>query len=431
MRPIRTMFTLRNLAVLFWLGSSITIIVYVMVDRHWWDFDVYWKAVQSICHGSDPYADGIAVQQAFHDAANKGRHAVQPMTYVYSPITLPLLRIAGRAPIEVVGTLYGLALAGGFFLQLWAVWQMASASERRWLPLFLPAVMFFPGLMEDNVVMSANISYILYGLVLAAAVSGWKHNRWRWYYAAVLLASFCKAPLLTLLAFPVLVGWRQWRAALATGVAGCALFTVQGWLWPVLFKEYLRAVQLQFDWNMDFGMGPAGILGRALFKAGLPYSQPTTIVYLMFAAMVGLLLLWIAQRVKLMPEAREMWLPVALVGTILLNPRVKEYDTAAITVPMLLIGWRGLRQLVTPGLPVEEGRKLNVPLAVAGAGCFLAANLLGIDEAFSSVELALLLVLLGMGVWLTLKHAPEALQLHCLPIHRKAETADMDMISRV
>ena len=35
--------------------------------------------------------------------------------------------------------------------------------------------------------------------------------------------------------------------------------------------------------------------------------------------------------------------PVALVGTALLNPRIMKYDLAAITIPMLLIGGRALR----------------------------------------------------------------------------------------
>jgi hypothetical protein len=425
MHIIRSIFTFKHLVFFFWLGSSITVLVYVKVAPHWWDFNVYWTAAQSLNSGSNPYADGIAVQKAFHDAVNKDTDGMAPMTYVYSPMTLLLLRMLSRAPFGVAGTLFGIALACGFILQLWAAWQMASVSERRWLPLFLPAVMFFPGLLHDDVVMSGNVAYILYGLVLAAAVAGWKKNRWHWYYAAVLLASCCKGPLLTLLAFPILVGRKQWRAALVTGVAGCMLFTIQAWLWPTLFREYLRAVQLQFDWNMDFGMGPAGILGRALVKAGLPYSQPATTVYLAFAIMLGGLLVWMAKEVDLNLEARSMWIPVALVGTILLNPRVKEYDIAAITVPMLLIGWRGLRQLVTPGRLVEEGRKYNVPLAVASVGWFLAANFIGTEEAFGPVELALLLILLGMGVWLTLKQVSD-LQFHRLPVHEEAETTGTD-----
>lgn len=427
---IRTMFTLRKLAVLFWLGSSITIIVFAVTDRHWWDFDVYWKATQSIRHGSDPYADGIAAQQAFHDKLNKDPESVHPMTYVYSPITLPFLKIASKAPIEVVGTTYGIALAGAIILQLWAAWQMASASERRWLPLYFPAAMFFPGLLQSNVVMSANVAYILYGLLLAAAVSGWKHNRWRWYYVAVLLASCCKAPLLTLLAFPILVGRRQWRQALATGAVGFALFTIQGLLWPAIFKEYLHAIQLQFDWNIDFGMGPAGILGSALVNNGWPYSHPTMILYLAFAALLSLLLLWLAQKARSNPEAREMFIPVALIGTILLNPRIKEYDIAAITVPMFLIGWRGLRQLVATCLPVTANRTFDLRLAVTGAGSFLAINILG-SEYFSIVELALLLAIIGMGAWLILKNVPEALQIDHLPVQRKSGTADSDILSDV
>jgi hypothetical protein len=448
------MLSAKRLVVLFWLGSAIAIAVMAWSGPTAWDYAVYRTAAESIHRGGDPYAEGIAVQKAFHNRVNKDPGIHSPMTYVYSPITLPVLRVIGSVPGWLSGTIYGMAFVAGFLLQLWAVWQMATKSERQWLQLLLPAVAFFPGLLNDDVVLSGNIAYLLYGLVLAAAVPGWKRGRWGWYYLAVLAASCCKAPLLTLLAFPVLIGRRQWSAAVATGTVGCLLFFAQAKLWPTQFSEYLRAVQLQFDWNSDFGISPAGLLGKALVQKGLPYSMPTTILYLAFACAVGIVLLWRAKRVRDNPPLRDNWIPVALVGTVLLNPRIKEYDVAALTVPLLLIVSRGLRILLNapdtmkarsaldrvgessmgaPEQAANSNLKINRPVFLAASGWFLAANFAASGEAWKPIELALLITLFGAGVWTTLQRtqledeqAPSRIKLHTELFEEAAKmTADL------
>jgi hypothetical protein len=373
-----------------------------------WDAKVYWKAVQSVHRGSDPYAESILARQAFHPqfaASNPTERP--PFVYAYSPMTLPLLRLLGMLPGWTLGLLYGAAVLAGALAQLWAGFQMADKDERGWLALALPAIVFFPGLVTDDVILSGNVAWILYGMILAAAVPGWKRGRWFWYYVAVLAASICKAPLLSLLAFPVLMDRRQWIPSCVAAATGVLTFAAPAWLWPGMFREYLLTIRLMFDGGEDFGFGPAGILGRALWRRGLPCSPATTIPYLAFAGLLGIVLLVLARRVREWNLPQERWIPVALVGTLLLNPRIMKYDQAAITVPMLLIGWRALR--FASGRFADDGpsgnscgkKRVSVSAAIVlGSGCFLIPNVITVvGPSWFPVELALMIAIFSAGIW--------------------------------
>ena len=353
-----------------------------------WDSQVYWKTVLSLRHGGDPYAEGIAAQQAFHEQAASG--AREPFPYIYSPLTLPLLRLLGALPGWLMGVLYVGALTVAFLLELWTGFQMASEQERPWLVLMLPLVAFFPGLIVDDVILSGNVAFILYGLILAAAVPGWKRNHWLWFYIAVVAASIFKMPMLTLLAFSVLAGKRQWYPSGIAAAVGMLLFAVQIRLWPELFREYLLAIRLEFNYGHDFGYGPAGVLGKALWHTGRPYMPTTTVLYLVFAGVLGLVLLMIRKHVRLSGLPQGTWIPVALVGTFLLNPRIQKYDMAAVTVPMLLIVWRAMRS--------AKGRIAAGAAIATGIGCFLIANAITVaGPSWVPVELMVFGAVLVLG----------------------------------
>jgi len=364
-----------------------------------WDAQICRKTIQSLRQGADPYAAGIAEQ---HAVQNPGARQTQARSlYAYPPLTLPLLRLLGRFPSRLIAFLFWAALAGGLLLQLSAGFRMANEDERRWLPFLLPAVAFFPGLVADDAVLSGNLAYILYGLILTAAVPGWKRGRWYWFYLAVLAASVFKAPMLTLLAFPVLLGKRQRYPAAGTAAAGLLLIAAQARIWPDLFREYLATIHVMFDVGHDFGYGPVGVLGQGLWNQGLPYSSETTMMYLAFAGTVGLLLLFFSYQAREEMLSRDLWLPVALFGTFLLNPRIMKYDMAAITIPMLLIASRGLRALLqkrSNGYPEVNGPS-NHRLILIGAACFLVPNLLTVfAPAWWPVELLVLLSILALSV---------------------------------
>jgi hypothetical protein len=405
-----------RLIALFWMGAVIALVVMARAGPVGWDAQVCWRAVQTIRHDSDPYAEGIVALQAFHNrpASNPAEHP--PLVYVYSPMTLPLLRLLAAFPGWLLGMLYGAAVVTGALLQLWAGFQMADQHERRWLPLMLPAILFFPGLITDDVILSGNVAYVLYGLILAAAVPGWKRGIWSWYYVIVLAASVCKAPFLALLAFPVLMesdsdsdsDRRQWVRSAMTAVAGVLIFAAQMRLWPAMFREYLLTLRLMFDWEHDFGYGPAGTLGRFLWRRGLPFSTATTLLYLASACVLAIVLLFLARRVRQWNPPRESWIPVALVGTFLLNPRIMKYDLAAITIPMLLIGWRALKLALERSASESQAgnshgagqNRSGRTLILVGSGCFLIPNVITVaGPSWFPVELVVVLAIFAMGVW--------------------------------
>jgi hypothetical protein len=417
--------SLRRLTILFWMGAILTVVVMAWATPVGWDAQVCWSAIQSVHHNSDPYAEGILALRDFHSRLASNPAERPPLVYVYSPLTLPLLRMLGMFPGWLLIPLYWAAVVSGGLLQLWSGFQMANEAERPWLALLLPAVTFFPGLVTDDVFLSGNVAYILYGVIFAAAIPGWKRGTWFWYYVAVLAASVCKAPFLALLAFPALVDRDRWqwvRSGIAAAV-GVLIFVAQLLIWPGLFREYLLTLRLMFDWAHDFGFGPAGIMGRALWGWELPSSSATAVLYMLLAGVLALVLLFLAHRVREWDLPRATWIPAALVGTVLLNPRIMKYDLAAITIPMLLIGWRGLRLVAAsavdesePGIAREMARKRSrLGFIVAAAAFFLIPNIVTVaGPTWFPVELLVLLAVFGMGVW-SLYQSPVQVQVLFVP----------------
>jgi hypothetical protein len=397
--------------VLLWIVAAISVAGMAIAGPAGDDITPYWRAIQAVGHGNDPYVSDIAALKAYHSLSSHAAGTHEPLIFWYAPLTIPVLRVLSWFPGWLLGPLYWCALAAGFLLQLKAGYALASEKERRWLIYLLPFIVFFPGLLGDATMLCGNVADILYGLILIAAISGWKRNKWFWFYVTVLFASVCKAPMLTLLAFPLLVGRKQWLSASMTGTAGCLLFAVQPLLWPPLFHEFLEAVHVQFDLRHDFGFGPAGVLGRLLWQLKKPYFPATTIAYLIWAVALGILLLALKRHVDDNPHLRQMWIPVALVGTILMDPRVAFHDTPPLTVPLLLISWRALL-LVQERLAARQAKRAAAPMQasrpnrgklkplLAGLGVFAACNLINIFLGdWVPMELPVLLLVLSSGVW--------------------------------
>ncbi len=325
---------------LFWVLTFAAIPIWIRSDTPAWDLHVYTSAQRELQAGDDPYADAIAVQQAFHSQIALHPNDPPPYTYVYSPITLPLLRAASAFPGWFSGSVYWLLYVAGILSMIRVGMQAATPDEQRFFVFIAPAAIFFPGLMVQDNLLSGNVVYILYGLIFAAALAGWRRGEWRWFYLTVLIASCFKAPLLSLLPIPVLSARRQWLPACVTGVAGIALFAIQPILWPALFHSYLKAIELQFSYNQDFGFSPAGLLGYALTHFGVPYSPATTIFYAIYAVVVFSVLFHLSRQFLAGRFSLQQWMPVMLLGVILLNPRVMIYDAVPLTIPMALIAWR-------------------------------------------------------------------------------------------
>ena len=332
----------RHVPAILWALTFAAIPFWIHFDAPGWDFKIYLNALHSLRLGHDPYADGIAVQRLFHLQRWLHPNSPPPYTYVYSPITLPILRAAGFVPHALSGGVYWLLYAVCALLQIWVGLRATEPEERRVFAYLAPVAMFFPNLLVLDVVLSGNVAYILYGAVLLGAYRGWQRNRWAWFYLAVLIASCFKGPMLSLLAIPVLSARKQWLPVCLTGAAGIGLFGMQAWIWPSLFRNYLAAVELQFSYNSDFGFSPAGRFGHFLVSAGIPYSTPTTIFYLLYAFPMAAFLFYLSRQFHGGRLSFEQWMPVMLVGVLLLNPRVMTYDGAPIALPLALILWRFL-----------------------------------------------------------------------------------------
>ena len=321
-----------------------------------WDVDIYYRAMQAVRAGQDPYATGLARQIA---AEATGHHA---FTYVYPPLTLLALRAVNLLPLLMAAALYWISYSAAFIGIMWAATQCFRPPDRdikdcdikhlSVMQYAVPLAVFFPGLMPDDVILSGNIAYVFYGLIFTAAVLGWRRGVWRWFYLAVLFAACFKLPFLTLLAIPPLAGERQWLKATGVGAAGIGLFAVQNWLWPLQFREYMQSVSLQFQFNGDFGLSPAGILGRYLYQRGLPYSAPSALAFLLYGSVLFATLYAFSVLYRERRISAESWIPVLMVGTILLNPRIMQYDAHAIALPMALILARSVASRSKAGIAV-------------------------------------------------------------------------------
>jgi hypothetical protein len=331
----------------FWILVFAAMPVWMAFDPPGWDVAIYHSAIRSLAAGHDPYADAMAIQTLFHAHPELHVNADPPYSYVYSPITLPLLRLIGLFPALLSALLYWAVYLAGVFGEIWVAMQAVESNERRLFLYLAPVAAFFPGLLASGVVLSGNVAYILYAVVLIAAVYAWRRGSWAWFYLAVVLASCVKAPLLSLLAIPVLSARKQWIPAGIAAAAGVALFAVQPMLWPTLFGHYLQAVELQFSYNRDFGTSPAGLFAGVLFDHHVPYSPASYIFFLAYALPLFGVLLYLSRMFLRGCFTLQQWFPVLIVGVILLNPRMIEYDAAPLALPLALILWRFLNSVTT------------------------------------------------------------------------------------
>lgn len=380
----------RAVSVVFWILGFAAIPIWAHLDHAGWDIVFYRNAITAMQAGHDPYVDAMAAQDAFHRTLAQHPNAIPPYSYVYSPITLPILRFVGHLPSTLAYTLYWLILIGGVFSTLWVLTRAVKGTERTFIAIVLPAAVFFPGLLAHDTILSGNVAFILYALVLLGAARGWLRRQWLCFYLATILASCFKAPLLCLVVIPVLSARKQWLPAGLAVLASASLFLVQPCIWPSLFHHFLQAVELQFSYNHDFGSSPAGIFSYILVAHGVPYSPGSAIFYLLYATADIAILFYLSRQFLRRRFSLQQWIPVLLIGVILLNPRIMEYDAAPLTVPMALIGWRFFSRRLAPHLA-----------APAFFAFFLAANCfaVGFDITWKPIECFLLCVFFTAGCW--------------------------------
>ncbi len=391
----------RNL-VLLWVLAAITIVLWAWLGGVGWDVAIYRAGMHSLRGGHDPYADAISVQRLFHQQLQGNPNLLvdrdPPFSYVYSPMTLPLLRLISAVPDWASGGLYWLLYSAAALAQIGATFRAVERSERPYFRYLAPVAIFFPGFLADATIMSGNIAYLLYAAVLLTAVLGWQGGSWRWFYLAALAASCVKAPLLTLVCIPLLSARRQWLATAITGAAGVTLFAVQTAIWPTLFRHYLEAVDLQFLFNRDFGCSPAGLFADVLYGHGIPYSPGSMIFFLCYAIPLFGLLLYLSRLYLCGSFSLGQWMPVMLVGVVLLNPRIMEYDTAPLALPLALIAWRFFARWSNPLRTITYLSLLFLAVNAVGA---LSWNVRKLTDG------PLLVLFFATGTWHLLQCARE------------------------
>jgi len=401
-----------------WLATLIAIPFWIANDGPIaWDFGVTQKAMQSLQAGADPYLAGIAVQDAFLHSADAKQDGPRPFVYVYSPITLPVLKLLNQAPPAVFAAGYWLVYGLFVFLQLWVSLRLAGPGEKLFAFLIAPITVFFPGMLLFDSVLGGNVAFMLYGFIFIAAWLGWKRNQWLLFYLAVIAASCIKAPYLTLLAIPLLSGRKQWGPATVAAIAGVGLFASQIRIWPVEFHNYLLAVDRIFSFNNDFGSGPAGRLGALLATMNLPYATASTLFYLCASIPLFLFLLYLSRRYKKGELSSAQWIPVMLLGVLLLNPRLIEYDIFPFTVAMALIAYR---MAVATGMP-RRVSLIVLPL-LGGLNCLANDS----RNSWKNMECGILVFLFLAGSWHLLRQANQSAQ--ALSIRAEAENAEAELV---
>ncbi len=387
----------RAIALTFWVLALAAIPIWTHYDKPGWDIVFYRNAITALKAGHDPYLDAMAVQRAFHATLAQHPNDTPPYSYVYSPMTLPLLRLLGVLPVWFSGSLYWLAIILGAFVPLFVMLRTKQESDADFFRIVAPVAIFFPGLLAQDTVLSGNIAFVLYGIVLLGAYFGWRKNQWLWCYLAVLVASVFKAPLLCLVAIPLFSARKQWLPTAITALLGATLFAGQSLIWPSLFHHFLQAVELQFSYNRDFGSSPAGVFSYIITGHGIPYSPYSEIFYLAYAVVLFATLFHLSRKFLAGAFTLSQWVPVLLLGVVMLNPRLMEYDLAPLALPMALIGWRFVRRLSDSSAAV-----------VLYFGVFLAANLIGVSITgmWKPTECVLLVVSFVAGCWTLLNPVP-------------------------
>ncbi len=359
---------------LLWLGAACAVVGMAIFLPFGWDAKDYLSALQQY----PAYVNG------------------QPSSSLaYSPLfMIPVLGVARLLPLWLAMAVFGFAYFSGWLVQLWVGMQCATPDERKILRYVAPAIAFFPGLLISDVIVSGNLAYILYGLMLAAAAWGWKRGRWTWFYVAVLAAACVKVQLLTMLAIPLLCGKRQWMRTMMTGAAGLALYALQFRIWPQAFHVYLNSLKVMSQSRRDFGCGPAGNLARVLQIRGVPYEKPCILFYVAYAVVMFLILLSLSRLYRERRVCFVNWAPVMLLGVVLLDPRILPYDFAAVSLPMALVAWRSLRKH-------EDGRNSLTPLLIGAGMVLLALNVSvsGIESWATVLPDEFLEMLLMLGIF--------------------------------
>jgi hypothetical protein len=111
--------------------------------------------------------------------------------------------------------------------------------------------------------------------------------------------------------------------------------------------------------------------------------------YLFYAALFAGILLYLRGRFLAGVISFKQWIPLMLVGVILLNPRIMEYDVAPLAIPMALVAWRFCKWICGS----------NAKSIVLVSVFFAIANACAPFDAWRTTECVVLMIVFASGLW--------------------------------
>lgn len=292
--------------------------ILILQDAH-----VYSRALSRFNRGLDPYAK-------------------DKLYFVYAPIFLKAQNMLSH--------LLSHRGAWGVYLLLLTVATLSVPLllsywlKVEWLSPAVCLVLFAlqPYLLAQEILLTGNLSPILYAAGFATGLLGLKRNRWLPFYAVVVVASLIKLPFLAMLLVPLFCSKRQLLAVcISVALTDAAYFAQQIWE-PALYTGFRHALSAQIFERADVGFGVL----RPLLYLGhhVPILTPTVatcIHLLLFVALFASL--WSSRGLRHSPEFGKIWLATLIVLVIAANPRMKEYDACMAFLPELYLAIEAIR----------------------------------------------------------------------------------------
>lgn len=291
----------------------------VMAETSWWDLRVYLSAIRFYQEGGNPYLRG------FPD-----------LRYIYAPLVTWIWALILPILPQVLPAFY-LAAAAAFLTLERGRFALAA--------LLTGGVHLSGGTPLFSAVWSGNTSLFLHFAIIACAL----HRPWLvtrvLFYGLVVGASLIKPFFAAYLLAPMLIDNRFARADIfrllaATGLSA-ALWLVQFMIDPDLFRSFLDALRMQ---SFGVAFDPAySDMGAGFYRGWALLSGDFLLAgSLHFVTAAALIWLWISiARPGLLATGFGAELPVfrivPLVLVILLNPRLKIYDYAALEILLVYL----------------------------------------------------------------------------------------------
>ena len=277
------------------------------------DAHVYSRAFNRFSHGLDPYAKDI-------------------LYFVYAPIFLNTESLLSHvfshrgAWMAYLVPLVIATLSVPILLSYWLDVDWLSSA------VCLVLFAFQPYLIAEQILLTGNLSAILYAAGLATGLLGLRKNRWLPFYAVVVVASLVKPPFLAMLLIPLFCSKRQLLPTFASAALTAVGYLCQQIWEPSLYAGFRHAATAQILERDDLGYGVVRLLHHI---HRLPLTLAVCVHLLLITALLSLL--WNVRTLRHSTHGGKIWLATLIVLVIAANPRFKEYDICIAFLPALYL----------------------------------------------------------------------------------------------